>query len=375
MIKKPQQRHATFSPALACARWSVIGLAAIAAVGCSVLDEEKVDYRSARKASTLEVPPDLTQLSRDARYAAPGASVTASSLQVQQTRAAEPAAPVKSDLRIERAGSQRWLVVDRAPEKLWEPLKSFWQDSGFNLAIEQQNLGIMETDWAENRAKLPQDIIRSTIGKVFDSFYSTAERDKFRTRIERNAQGGSEIYISHRGMIEVYSNDRKDQTVWQPRASDVELEAEFLRRLMLKLGTTPEQAKAVLAAAGSQPSASKLATVNGQSALQIAEGFDRAWRRVGLALDRTGFTVEDRDRSQGIYFVRYLPSAVQGEEKPGFFASLFGAKNKETGPQRYRVKVSSAGSQSTVSVLDAQGQADASPHGRKILQLLADDLK
>ncbi len=370
MIKKPQQRPAAIHSALACARWSVIGLAAVAAVGCSVLEEEKIDYRSAKKANKLEVPPDLTQLSRDVRYAAPSASVTASSL--QQAKAGEPATADKSDLRIERAGGQRWLVVDRAPEKLWEPLKNFWQDSGFNLALEQQQLGIMETDWAENRAKLPQDIIRSTIGKVFDSVYSTGERDKFRTRIERNAQGGSEIYISHRGMIEVYTSDKKEQTVWQPRATDVELEAEFLRRLMLRLGTTPDQAKALLAT-GTQPSVSQLATVNGQPTLQVGEGFDRAWRRVGLALDRSGFTVEDRDRTQGVYFVRYLPSEVQGE-KPGFFSSLFGAKAREATPQRYRIKVSD-GAQSSVTVLDAQGQADASPHGRKILQLLAEDLK
>ena len=372
MIKKPQPRHTAISPVIACARWSVIGLATIAAIGCSVLEDEKIDYRSARKVSNLEVPPDLTQLSRDARYAAPGASVTASSLQAQQARVTEPAA--KSDLRIERAGSQRWLVVDRAPEKLWEPLKGFWQDSGFNLALEQENLGIMETEWAENRAKLPQDVIRAAIGKVFDSLYSTGERDKFRTRIERNAQGGSEIYISHRGMIEVYSSEKKDSTVWQPRASDVELEAEFLRRLMLRLGSSSEQAKSALATA-TQPSAGKLASSNGQSELQLAEGFDRAWRRVGLALDRSGFTVEDRDRSQGVYFVRYLPSEVQGAEKPGFLANLFGSKAKEATPQRYRIKVSSNASQSSVTVLDAQGQPDASQHGGKILQLLADDLR
>ena len=265
MIKKPSTLNAAPRTALACARWTLIGLSAVAAVGCSVLEEGKVDYRSAKKVSNLEVPPDLTQLSRDSRYLVPGASVTASSLQQQaqvQPAASVAVVPTDAKLRIERAGSQRWLVIDRAPEKLWEPLREFWQESGFNLALEQEKLGIMETEWAENRAKLPQDIIRSTIGRVFDSLYSTGERDKFRTRIERNAQGGSEIYISHRGMIEVYTSDKKEQTVWQPRPSDVELEAEFLRRLMIKLGTAPEQAKAVLAA-GTQPQAAKTTTLNG----------------------------------------------------------------------------------------------------------------
>ncbi len=378
MIKKPQTRTADFRPVLACARWTIIGLTAVAAVGCSVLEEEKIDYRSARKVSTLEVPPDLTQLSRETRYVAPGASVTASSMQAPkaaQVTAGVAEAPVKSDLRIERAGSQRWLVIDRAPEKLWEPLKSFWEESGFNLALEQEKLGIMETEWNENRAKIPQDVIRSTIGKVFDGLYSTGERDKFRTRIERNAQGGSEIYVSHRGMQEVYTSDKKETTAWQQRPSDPELEAEFLRRLMLKLGTSPEQAKAVLAA-GTQPQASKVSSVDGLSVLQVSEGFDRAWRRVGLALDRTGFTVEDRDRTQGVYFVRYVPSeADAGKDKPGFFASLFGAKAEDAKPQRYRIKVSSAAAQSSVSVLDAAGQPDNSAPARKILQLLADDLK
>lgn len=362
----------------AALRWGAVSLAALLATGCAVLDEEKIDYRSAKKASTLEVPPDLTQLSRDTRYIAPSASVTASSMQAPkaaQATAGVVAAPVKSELRIERAGSQRWLVIDRAPEKLWEPLKSFWEESGFTLALEQENLGIMETEWNENRAKIPQDFIRQTIGKVFDNLYSSGERDKFRTRIERNAQGGSEIYISHRGMQEVYTSDKKESTAWQPRPSDPELEAEFLRRLMIKLGTSAEQAKAVLTT-GTQPQASRLTSVDGVSALQVSEGFDRAWRRVGLALDRTGFTVEDRDRTQGVYFVRYVPSeADTAKDKPGFFASLFGSKSQDATPQRYRIKVDSAASQSTVSVLDAAGQPDGSAPARKILQLLADELK
>ncbi len=376
MIKKPLTLNVAPHSALACARWALIGLTAVAAVGCSVLEEGKVNYRSAKKVSNLEVPPDLTQLSRDSRYLVPGTSVTASSRQQQaQAQPAAAVAPAESKLRLERAGSQRWLVIDRAPEKLWEPLREFWQESGFNLALEQEKLGIMETEWNENRAKIPQDFIRQTIGKVFEGLYSSGERDKFRTRIERNAQGGSEIYISHRGMIEVYTSEKKESTAWQPRPSDPELEAEFLRRLMLKLGTSPEQAKAVLSA-DSPPQAASTTSINGVPTLQLAEGFDRAWRRVGLALDRTGFTVEDRDRTQGVYFVRYLPSDNAAKDgKPGFFSGLFGTKAKEITPQRYRIKVGSTATQSQVSVLDAQGQADAAATAGKILQLLANDLK
>ena len=237
----------------------------------------------------------------------------------------------------------------------------------------------METDWAENRAKIPQDFIRSTIGKVFDGIYSTGERDKFRTRVERNANGGTEIYITHRGMQEVYSNQSKDSTVWQARPTDPELEAEFLRRLMVKLGVAQEQSKALVAAsaAGTAPQApARVTTVNNVPVLQLNDGFDRAWRRVGLTLDRTGFTVEDRDRSQGLYFVRYI--APTGDKKePGFFAKYlsFGSSNTAIAPLKYRVAVRSEGNATTVSVLNAAGTPETSADAQRILQVIADDLK
>ena len=341
-----------------------------------MLQEDKIDYKSAKRGTTLDVPPDLTQLSRDTRYNVPGTTVTASGYQAAQpTQATSATTAVNTvgDVRIERAGNQRWLVVDRPADKLWSPVRDFWQENGFLLDIDQETLGIMETDWAENRAKLPQDFIRSTIGKVFENLYSTGERDRFRTRLERTANGGTEVYISHRGMVEVYSSKDKDQTVWQPRPADVELETEFLRRLMVKLGVTEAQAQAVTATAPVQ-AAAKVVTVNNAPVVQFEDNFDRAWRRVGLSLDRTGFTVEDRDRSKGIYFVRYVEPVTNATE-PGFFSKLFGGSKKEASTERYQVVVRSAGTATTVSVLGAQGQADASANARRITQLLADDLK
>ncbi len=341
---------------------------------CSTLESDKIDYKSAGKSPSLEVPPDLTQLSRDTRYAVPGGAVSASSFQLGQASPSVPTAVSSlGDVRIERAGSQRWLVINRPADKLWEPVRDFWQENGFLLAMDQANLGIMETDWAENRAKLPQDFIRATLGKVLDSLYSTGERDKFRTRLERNASGGTDIFISHRGMIEVYSSTQKDSTVWQPRAADPELEAEFLRRLMVKLGVTQEQSKA-LVAAGAGQSSSRAAVVNGQPVVQIDDGFDRAWRRVGLSLDRTGFTVEDRDRNQGIYFVRYVePSAVKSE--PGFLGKLFSPSKTEVAPLKYRIVLVSQGESTTVSVLDASGKPDNSANAQRIVKVITDDLK
>jgi outer membrane protein assembly factor BamC len=347
---------------------------------CTVLQGDKVDYKSASKApvTSLEVPPDLTQLMRDSRYNVPGAPVTASSFQAGQvsqpaTSTATMAATSLGDVHIERAGTQRWLVIDRPADKMWDPVKDFWQENGFVLALDQASLGIMETDWAENRAKIPQDIVRQTLGKVFDSLYSTGERDKFRTRLERNANGGTDIFISHRGMIEVYNSTQKDQTVWQPRPVDPELEAEFLRRLMVKLGVTQEQSKTLLAAEIPQKGA-RVTSVNGQPAVQIDDSFDRAWRRVGLSLDRTNFTVEDRDRSKGIYFVRYVAPAADKVDQ-GFFGKLFSSSKSEGALQKYQVTVEAQGNQTLISVKNADGSAAASADAQRIATVLAEDLK
>jgi outer membrane protein assembly factor BamC len=352
---------------------------ALALAGCSALESDKVDYRSSTvKAPSLIVPPDLTQLSKDTRYTVVDGAVSASGYKPEKAAAAN--LPIASssigDVRIERAGNQRWLVVKRPSDKLWEPVKDFWQENGFLLAMDQRDLGIMETDWAENRAKIPQDLIRNSLGKLLDSFYSTAERDKFRTRLEINAAGETEIFISHRGVAEVYTKERSDQTVWQPRASDPELEAEFLRRLMVSLGSTPEQAKALVASSGTTKSVASLGTSDGRPVVQIAEGFDRAWRRVGLALDRTGFTVEDRDRKQGIYFVRYVAADTGANSEPGFFGKLFGGSStKSAVATKFQIAVKSQGEATVVSVLDSKGAPETSASAQRITKVIADDIK
>lgn len=364
-----------------------IATVALALGGCSVLQEDKIDYKSARRANALEVPPDLTQLNRASRYAQAGDPNSALALQQAQASGAqvpsvERAAPLKvGDAQILRDGERRWLVIDRPAHQLWQPVREFWEENGFHLDTSDETLGILETDWAENRAKIPQDIIRTTIGKLFDGLYSTGERDRFRTRLERRADGKTEIYITHRGMQEVYTNTREDNTVWQPRAADVELETEFLRRLMVKLGASQEQSQAAVASATGRVPAAQTQTLaittaeGGQPVLELGEPFDRAWRRVGVALDRTGFTVEDRDRNAGLYFVRYLLADEKQPEKKSWFGNLFGSK-KETFPSRYQIRVQNQNNTAArVEVLNEKGQPEMGAAAQKILGVIAADLR
>lgn len=386
------------TPALPASALSLAVIALTGLAGCSSVSDAlapaKVDYRTgAVKTATLEVPPDLTQLSNDPRYQPPsGTVVSANALQnatPAALRAAEPGqsqlavAPQRvGDIHIERAGTQRWLVTPLSAEQIWPVLRNFWRDEGFTLELEQPQLGLMETDWLENRQKIPQDIIRRTIGKALSGLYDSGLRDRYRTRIERTANG-TEVYISHRGAEEVYTSDRKDQTAWQPRPSDPSLEAEMLSRLMLKLGVPEQAAEAVKAAPAPEapvPAAAaraRIASGTPGAALRVDDPFERSWRRVGSALDRTGFTVEDRDRSQGIYYVRYVDPKLAGQEDPGFFARLFGAKKSERAAgERLRIQVQGEGPNSTlVSVQDSAGAPQKTDSARNIVQLLVNELR
>ncbi|MCA1978337.1 MAG: outer membrane protein assembly factor BamC [Thiobacillus sp.] len=358
---------------------SLVVAVTLAASGCGMMESKKIDYKSAQKAPTLEVPPDLVAPAADNRYAIPDTqgSGTATLSAYSQERKVAPAGtqtllPTEDKARIERAGSQRWLVVQATPQQVWPVIKDFWQENGFIINLESPETGVLETDWAENRAKIPQDAIRRTLGKVIDGLYSTPERDKFRTRIEQG-KDGTEIYISHRGMMEVYTTEGKDKTMWQPRPTDPELEAEMLRRLMLRFGVEKARADTLLAKQQT-PEQARIVKDSGAPALEMDEGFDRAWRRVGLALDRVGFAVEDRDRSKGVYFVRYIDPEADNASKrdEGLLAkfAFWKSKQPKTTPQ-VQIVVAEAGDKSRVTV---GGGADAGTQTR-IVNLLYKELK
>jgi outer membrane protein assembly factor BamC len=359
--------------------------------GCSfgeLFDSKRVEYKSAGRLPPLELPPDLTRPGRDERYQVPDVNPTGSATfsAYNADRSGGPRAgatevlPTNTQVRIERDGNTRFILVSEPPEKVWPIVKEFWQENGFLVKLELPEAGVVETDWAENRAKIPQDPIRNALGKFLDQAYSTGERDKFRTRLERAPNGGTEIYISHRGMIEQVVNSSRgmEGTVWEARPADPELEAEFLRRLMVKLGAEEERAKTALATPAKREDRAQLATrSDGTSVLNVQEPFDRAWRRVGLALDRVGFTVEDRDRTKGVYFVRYADPGADSPKEKGLLSKLAFWRSDDTAKpaQQYQVVVNPASNASQVSILGKDGGADTTGASKKILALLYDQLK
>jgi outer membrane protein assembly factor BamC len=377
-------------------RRATLALVGLLLAACSSLglETKKVDYKSTGKLPPLEIPPDLTRPSADDRFAVPDINPRGTATYSEYARdrsgdgkspqVASLVLPTTQNIRVERDGNQRWLVVTGTPDQVWPVVKQFWQESGFIVNLEVPEAGIMETDWAENRAKLDAGVIRNFFGRVLDSVYSTSERDKFRTRLERGiTPGTTEIYISHRGMEEVYTTGGRigsdnTETMWQPRPPDPNLEAEMLGRLMTRFGVEGERAKRQLASAeNTAPRAKLIKGPNGET-LALEEQFDRAWRRVGLALDRVGFTVEDRDRSKGLYYVRYIDPQidVQTKKDTGWLSKLkFWGGSEPPKAEQYRILVTDKNSGSLVNVLNAKGTQEQSNTSNQILTLLYNQLK
>ena len=355
------------------------------------LPKREPKYKSSKRLPSLEVPPDLSRSAINDSLPVPAVGATTYS---DYNRAAEPgkavqAAGVLPDFslsRVERAGDKRWLRVDAAPGQVWPKMRDFWLEQGFILQMEDPTIGIMETDWAEERADFRTGVIERLLSKISSALYGSATRDKFRTRLERgDGPGATEIYISHRGAEEVATaiggqavRSGDDNRVWQPRASDPELEAEMLNRMLVYFGVSEQRAQEIMAQGPKRPDRARMVRErSGASVLSLREDFSRAWRRTGLALDRVGFTVEDRDRSRGLYFVRYVdPDQDLGNQNKGLLSKLQFWKSDEK-PERteYLISLIGGDSDTQVIVLNKRGEREVSRTANRILSLLHEQLR
>ncbi|TNF91404.1 MAG: outer membrane protein assembly factor BamC [Gammaproteobacteria bacterium] len=344
------------------------------------LEDYSIEYKKSKQTNPLEVPPDLSSSTMQDSMEMPGGSATYSEFATEAGSAGRAPAvlPPQEDIKVERDGDKRWLVVNASAEQVWPKIREFWLDLGFLLKIEDPRIGIMETDWKENRADIPDDMIRDLLKSVLDVAYSAPTRDMFRVRIEEGeSPGKTEVFVSHRGVMEKVVGDH-DGSVWETRPSEPELEAEMLRRMMVFLGTEEKKARARLARAGRGGIKARLVKDReGNAVIDYKAGYPRAWRIVGLALDRVGFTVEDRDRSKGLYYVRYSdPLKDMKSNEEGLLSSLvFWGDDEKPSEEQYQVNLAGDENTTQIIVLDKNGRRDKTKTSKRILTLLYEQIK
>jgi len=395
---------------------AVIGAAGGTLGGCSWLhfgeQDDAYDYRKAHtRQQPLEVPPDLSQLPKDDRYSVPTANnasaqkaaeaapagaapvVAAGTLAAPAGPAVDPSVPTA---RIVREGSQRWLAVNASPEVAYATVRDVLVSQGFKIEVDEPALGLLETAWAETRPKINEDAPRNLLHKLLGSFDSNGEQNKFRARIERTAANTSEITVTHRGLEEVFTSPQQDTTKWQARPADPGLEAILLQRIALRFAAVtpavavaapaaPAAAAAAAPVAAAMPAAAAPAagdsrvhkvTAGGFVTLQIEDDLEHTWRRVGIALDRGGFTIEERDREKHQFRVRYLDPDYEASEKEkrGWWDRIFNSDAKIP-EQQFQIAIAPNGPITVVEVRDKDGRLDNGATARRIVDQLMEDLR
>ena len=381
------------------------------------------DYKAASRARPLEVPPDLTASPSSDAYSIPGSTnySTYSQAREGQEVAVEKVLATPEGVRLEKSGGQRWLVVNAPPEKIWPVIRDFWNEMGFAVRVENPQLGIMETEWIDSDSITKKETgdWGDKFDKWLDQLSRFTDKKKFRTRLDRgNDSNTTEIFMTHRSVLGTPEDGKKQLgdidaskklDVKEVDSMDIELDTELLRRLMVKLGVEEQKSKSIVASATILNRAEVIKDADGSATLVLNDPFDRAWRRVGLALDRVGFVIEDKDRSNGIFFVRYADVDIDDtpKKKKGMLDSLkfwgnddkkeveaepkadeksmvdklkfWGTDDKKkTNPEKqYRVKVSDTGKENstTVAVVDKEGNRVKTTTANRIVALMYEQLK
>ena len=328
-------------------------------------------YEESTYGPPLEVPPDLTVPSKDRGMEIPSLPDTADTNKTgRQGPAAYPkVAPQVEGVKVMRDGALSWLLIKGEPEQIWPWVRDFFLDEGFFLELEDPTMGIVETAWKQQRKVMPEDIKQIVVDddeilKVF----GVPLREKYRIRLERIGDGTTEIFLSHRG-ARLLRDD--DDIVWQLQAADPELEAQMRKSLLMYLGMAQEKAEGMLATALRTKLTSIVTDADGNKILRVDQDFQRAWRRVGVALDHMKLMITDRDRSNGTYFVKTIEPVASDEDK-GWFSNLFSG---DAALGEYEVVLHDEGESVNILVRDKNKKLVKASIAEPILQQLSELLE
>ena len=374
----------------------LLGMVLMLVSGCSVspTDRARVDYKQSDKQTvtvdSLKIPPELTKSKTQNRYSIPskdGSNLSdyKAAINTQAENTQKRILPVIPDVTVRRDGIFRWLEIDLPAEDVWDTVKQFWLEEGFIIASEDPESGLLETDWAENRAKIGGGVITDTLSRIAPLLVTSPERDKYRTRLERLGNERTEVFLSHEGMALVAStsgeiDQRRAKPKWQYRARDPNLEVEMLYRMVAAFGVpseSPETENIVVdekARSGVNPLLAELKENEGDYFLLLSLSFEQSWRKIGLILDSLDFSIEDKSREDGIFYISY--NDPDSRIKPKGLARL--AFWRDRGPivQSYRLRLSASKNLETseVRVLDSKGQQLSDDTALKILRVIREQL-
>ena len=306
------------------------------------LGDIKINYYSDKSVTSLEIPPDLTQPSYENSFRlsefvkdidANTVNLTSNPIENKKSK---DLMITQSNIEVKKSGSRRWLVVDKSPEIVWELSKQFLKEKGFVIKKSNKKIGVMETDYLENKPEIPaqslgffRSFLASTVSNVS---YTLPSVDSYKIRIEPlNDNTKSEVYLSLSSMAEVSTGD--DRTMWQSKEKDNALETEMLYSLMLFLGSdsTDAREKIISAKEEGRISVNLSEGLNGYAKLAFKLNLIETWDNLAWALSEANIEVVDKDLKEKTFYIRYVDN-----QSIGFMSKIFGT---EAIIQQYQIQL------------------------------------
>jgi len=293
----------------------------------------KINYYGDKSVNSLEVPPDLTSPDYENSFRIRefvediDVNVVNLSNANEIIEKNQKVLAVPTDITIKRSGTRKWLIVEKDTEAVWSLSKQFLRDYGFVINKINKETGVMETNYLENKPKIPSSTMgwfRSALESKIDNVsYTLPSVDSYKIRIEP-IEGGkkTEVHLSLNSMAEVITGSGKDETtLWQYKERDVNLESEMLYNLMIYLGSDAANAREKIIEAQTE---SKLiikneTDINGYAKLVFNFGIEATWDNIAWALNDLNVEIESKDVKEKAFYIR----AARTSDK-GIFTKMFG---------------------------------------------------
>ena len=250
-------------------------------------------------------------------------------------------------IKIYKQGQDMFLSVETQDKLiLWNRIKSFWLEEGFQLLSEDLTISSMKTNYLENLSEVQLGAIQRVVGRYVPLLVSPETRDSYKTRIIKK-DNGFDIVVSHYG--KEFMSDGDSEFRWQNRPRDNEFQNEMISRMYIYLGGNEAKNSGYIIAktTGIRNTVSIYTDEQGLQTLYIPDIYERVYPSIVSSLDILGVKILDNNQSNGLIKISMDDKA---EESKGFLAKMF----SDSSSQVMNIKVTTGGDngESTLIIIE-----------------------
>ena len=321
--------------------------------GCSWLGirDRSNDYLLANETEPTVIPENMNPALLGQLYPVP--AIPKDNIVKQSTEVPRPQ-PISENtfeqlVKIQKISDQRWILVNSSPSQLWPRIRSILNRSGIPTARAEGSAGIIETIWLSYKS-------------------DEVNEHRFLFSITPGVQlNSTEISIVHQ------QRNRGDENTsqWPQSSENATKEYDMLSLVANELAAQPDYASVSLLAQdiGGDSKVEIITPKIADPYILIRLSYDRTWVSVDYSANRGGFTIIDKDRSQGLFLVNYFDQIE--DKKSGIFSSLFGRDdNQEILEINYRILVQDVGTNVQVRLVSPEGESLDKNLSLKLLNIL-----